>query len=168
MTNKPLTAAEVIRLLHLEPLPVEGGYFRETYRSGESLQAARYGSPRSYGSAIYFLLTPESFSALHRLESDEVYHFYLGDPAEMLLLYPDGSGERLLLGSDVAAGQHLQYVVPRGVWQGSRVHSGGRYSLLGTTMAPAFDPRDFEPARRGDLLERYAQHAELIRGLTRP
>jgi predicted cupin superfamily sugar epimerase len=165
--NPPLTADDVIRLLKLQPLPIEGGYFRETYRSPESFEAARYGSPRAFGSAIYFLLTPESFSSLHRLRTDEVYHFYLGDPAELLLLHADGGGERVLLGQDLAAGQQPQLIVPRGTWQGSRVLPGGRFSLLGTTMAPGFDARDFEHGRRGDLLAAYPSHAELIRCLTR-
>ena len=165
--NSPLTAEDLIRLMKLQPLPVEGGYFRETYRSAELLETTGYPSPRSFGSAIYFLLTPQSFSSLHRLRTDEIYHFYLGDPAEMLLLHADGSSERVLLGHDIHAGQQLQLVVPRGTWQGSRVLPGGRFSLLGTTMAPGFDPRDFEPGSRSDLLAAYPSQRELIRGLTR-
>ena len=162
-----LTAQEIIRRLNLQPLPVEGGYFRETYRSPESLPLPRYSGARNLGSAIYFLLTPDSFSALHRLQTDEVYHFYLGDPAELLLLHPGGRGERVLLGNDLAPGQQPQVVVPRGVWQGSRVVAGGSYSLLGTTMAPAFDLRDFEAGHRRDLLAAYSEHANLILALTR-
>ncbi|HEU5453960.1 MAG TPA: cupin domain-containing protein [Terriglobales bacterium] len=165
--NAPLTAADVIRLLKLQPLPIEGGYFRETYRSADSLEAPRYGSPRSFASAIYFLLTPDSFSSLHRLRTDEVYHFYLGDPAELLLLHGDGKSERVLLGHDLSAGHQAQYVVPRGVWQGSRVLPGGGFSLLGTTMAPGFDPRDFEHGTRRELLGAYPAQPELIRSLTR-
>src|SRR6476661_8861982 len=88
-----LTAKEVIELLRLEPLPIEGGYYRVTYRADETLGAAtlpeRYGGPRAYGGAIYFFLHGDNFSALPRLLTDEVYHFYLGQPVEMLLLYPD-------------------------------------------------------------------------------
>src|SRR5207245_2095434 len=100
---------------------------------------ARYGTDRWAGTAIYYLLTPDTFSALHRLPTDEVYHFYLGDPVEMLQLWPDGSGRVGTLGQDVRAGQLLQVIVPRGVWQGSRLRPGGAFALLGTTMAPGFD-----------------------------
>ena len=161
-----MTADEIIRRLNLQPLPIEGGYFRETYRSQESLDIPRYRSSRALGSAIYFLLTPASFSSLHRLQTDEIYHFYAGDPAELLLLDPGGSGERVVLGPDLSSGQHPQYVVPRGVWQGSRVVPGGKFSLLGTTMAPAFDPRDFESANRAALLAAFPAHADLVRALT--
>src|SRR5947207_10432471 len=118
------TADELIALLDLRPLPLEGGYYRETYRSADVLPApalpAHYGTDKSAGTAIYYLLTPDTFSALHRLPTDEVYHFYLGDAVEMLQLWPDGSGSVVTLGQDVRAGQLLQTVVPRGVWQGSR------------------------------------------------
>src|SRR3990170_7895847 len=109
-----LTADQIIKLLGLEPLLEEGGLFRQTYRSAEQIPASamppRYGAPRRFATAIYYLLTddPDSFSALHRLKTDEGYHFYLGDPVEMLLLRPDGSGDRVVLGQDLAAGQRVQ------------------------------------------------------------
>lgn len=164
-----MTADEVIRLLRLEPLDIEGGHFRETYRSVEVVPTSRVGGERSFGSAIFYLLRgePDSFSSLHRLATDEVYHFYLGDPIEMLLLKPSGESERVVLGSDIAAGQQVQYVVPCGWWQGSRVIAGGKWALLGTTMAPAFDGRDFEAGKREDLQRQYPREAELIRQLTR-
>jgi predicted cupin superfamily sugar epimerase len=168
-----LTAEVLIRRLGLQPLPIEGGYFTQSYVSTESVAAealpARYGSPRSFSTAIYYLLTSDadSFSALHRLATDEVYHFYLGDPVEMLLLHPDGRGERVELGPNVPDGQRVQFVVPRDVWQGSRLVPGGRWALLGTTMAPGFDARDFVLGERPELVRRYPQHTELIRQLTR-
>lgn len=151
-----LTAARLIELLGLEPLPVEGGHYRETWRSPA-------------GSAIYYLLTdePDSFSALHRLPTDEVYHFYLGDPVEMLMLQEGGRMENVTLGPDVAAGQRVQHVVPRGVWQGSRLRAGGRFALLGTTMAPGFVPQDYECGVRDALVAAYPSAAEAIRRLTR-
>lgn len=151
-----LTAQRLIEALGLEPLPVEGGHFRETWRS----QA---------GSAIYYLLTdaPDSFSALHRLPSDEVYHFYLGDPVEMLMLHEDGRVESATLGQEILEGQRVQHVVPRGVWQGSRLRNGGRFALLGTTMAPGFDPKGYEAGLRDALVRNYPQAAEAIRSLTR-
>jgi predicted cupin superfamily sugar epimerase len=167
-----LTVDEVIELLRLEPLPVEGGYYRETYRATETLDAAtlpaRYNGPRAYGGAIYYLLHGEHFSALHRLLSDEIYHFYLGQPIEMLLLYPDGRDEVVRLGADLAAGERTQVVAPRGVWQGSRLADNtSSFALMGTTMAPAYDRADFELGDRSALVAAYPQRAELIRALTR-
>ncbi len=162
---------EVKRLLGLRPLPVEGGYYAESYRSSESLPAdqlpARYESQRSFGTAIYYLLTPDTFSELHRLRTDEVFHFYLGDPVEMLLLAEGSACRTLLLGQDVMGGMAVQAVVPRGVWQGTRLLPGGRFALLGTTMAPGFDVADYESGDRATLERLYPAHAELIRLLTR-
>jgi uncharacterized protein len=167
------TAAQLIEYLGLEPLTIEGGLFRQSYVAAESIAAEalpqRYRGPRTFGGAIYYLLTSEadSFSALHRLETDEIYHFYLGDPVEMLLLYADGRGERIVLGPDILHGQHVQFVVPRGVWQGSRVLAGGSFALMGTTMAPGFDLADWAEGKRDSLRREYPEHAELIRALTR-
>jgi len=168
-----LTADRIIELLGLVPLPEEGGLFRQTYRSAEHVPTSalppRYGAPRRFATAIYYLLTddPDSFSALHRLKTDEVYHFYLGDPVEMLLLHPDRGSERVILGQDLAAGQRVQLVVPAGTWQGSRLIAGGSYALLGTTMAPGYEQGDFELGSREALLRDHPDQAELIRGLTR-
>jgi predicted cupin superfamily sugar epimerase len=164
-----LTADEIKRLLGLEPLEPEGGFFAETYRSREILPPGR--SPagtqaRPLSTAIYYLLEPGTFSALHRLRSDEVYHFYLGDPVEMLLLEP-GVGRVLRLGNDLAAGLRPQVVVPAGTWQGSRLESGGRWALLGTTMAPGFDVADFELGRRQELIAGWPALRERIEALTR-
>jgi predicted cupin superfamily sugar epimerase len=168
-----LTAERLIELLDLKPLPVEGGYFRQTYISSETIGRAalpaRYGRDKTFSTAIYYLLTaePDSFSALHMLPSEEVYHFYLGDPVEMLLLHPDGRSERVVLGPELSSGQRVQCVVPRGVWQGSRLVAGGRFALLGTTMAPGFDEADYLGGDRDELTRRYPAEAERIRRLTR-
>lgn len=129
----------------------------------------RYSTDRALGTAILYLLTsePDSFSALHRLPTDEVYHFHLGDPVEMLLLHPDGGSENVVLGPDVLNGQRVQHVVPRGVWQGSRVMGGGAWALLGTTMAPGFDFSDYEAGEADPLVERWPDRAEEIRSLVR-
>jgi len=167
------TAAQLIEHLRLERLTFEGGHFLQTYVAAESIAAealpARYGGPRKLGSAIYYLLTsePDSFSALHRLQTDEIHHFYLGDPVEMLLLHPDGRGERIVLGPDILGGQYVQFVVPRGVWQGSRLVYGGSFALMGTTMAPGFDFADWTEGNRDALVQEYPEPAELIRALTR-
>ena len=168
-----LTADEIIEFLSLQPLPVEGGYFRQTYRATESVSAsslpARYGRDKPFCTAIYYVLTsdPDSFSALHRLPSDEIYHVYLGDPVEMLLLYPDGKSAVVGLGPDLQAGQRMQFVVPAGVWQGSRLAAGGTFALLGTTMAPGYGEADYTGGERGALSEHYLDRGDLIRELTR-
>jgi predicted cupin superfamily sugar epimerase len=161
-------AEEIIKLLQLQPHPKEGGYFRETYRSADSFTdlPSRYRGKRSASTAIYYLLTPESFSAMHRLASDEVFHFYLGSPVEMLNLFPDGHGTVVSLGSDLTAGQSPQIMVPAGVWQGSRLASGGQFALMGTTVAPGFDFADYESGQREKLIEQYPQFAKMIRELT--
>ena len=116
-----MTADDAIRRLGLQPHPVEGGYFRETYRS-------------PYSTAIYYLLKPGHVSEMHLLPGDEIYHFYFGSPLRMLQLWPDGTGREVLIGSDVAAGQVPQVVVPGGVWQGSRLATDDGFALVGCTM----------------------------------
>jgi len=159
-----MTAADLIAALHLEPHPVEGGYFRETWRS--KVEVAGPHGMRSAGTAIYYLLTPDSYSALHRLRTDEVFHFYLGDPVEMLQLWPDGSIKTIALGNDLGAGQHVQCIVPAGVWQGSRLCPGGQFALLGATVAPGFDYADYEGGERASLLVDFPDAAAWIRKLT--
>lgn len=166
-----LRAEDLIRRLSLVPLPGEGGWYRETYRSPLRVPASglpgAYGGPRHAGTAIYYLLTSDTFSALHRLRGDEIFHFYLGDPVQMLHLAPDGTGATLALGPAIHEGMHPQVVVPGGVWQGARMQDGGRFALLGCTVAPGFEFEDFDLGKRGELLRDYPAHAELIRALTR-
>jgi predicted cupin superfamily sugar epimerase len=158
-------------LLGLRPLAEEGGFYSESYRSPErwarTALPARYSGERCLGSAIYYLLTPETFSAMHRLASDEIYHFYLGDPVELLLLREDGSGEVITIGSELESGMRPQALAPLGVWQGSRLKAGGAFALLGTTVAPGFEFADFELGRREALLAQFPAHADWIRALTR-
>ena len=164
-----LSANEIIDLLGLEPLEPEGGCFAETYRAREQLAAAalppRYAGARAAATAIYYLLTATNCSRLHRLASDELFHFYLGDPVEMLQLGPDGTGHVALLGNDLRAGMRPQILVPRGVWQGARVRAGGALALLGTTVAPGFELADYECGCRDRLEAAYPEHAALIREL---
>ena len=107
-----------------------------------------------------------TFSALHRLESDEVFHFYLGDPVRMLQLFPDGTGRTFVLGSDIVAGQTPQLVAPRDVWQGSLLEPGGKFALLGCTVAPGFNYADYKDGNRAALIARYPEFADLITKLT--
>src|ERR1700722_4107301 len=145
-----LTADELIRHLGLVPHPKEGGFFRETYRADEALATlpTRYQGPRSASTAIYYLLTPSTYSAIHRLQSDEVFHFYLGDPVRMLQLDAEGNGRTIVLGPDVLHEQQLQVLAPRGIWQGSCLEPGGKFALLGCTVAPGFEYIDYESGIR--------------------
>jgi predicted cupin superfamily sugar epimerase len=165
-----MTAEEIIALLKLKPHPKEGGFFTETYRAEESIPRSvlpqRYTGPRAFGTSIYYLLAPGTFSAMHRLQSDEIFHFYLGDPVEMLQLSPDGMGKTVVLGSDLQAGMQPQVIVARGIWQGSQLVAGGKFALLGCTVAPGFDFADYEHARRDDLIRSHPQFREKIAALT--
>jgi predicted cupin superfamily sugar epimerase len=165
-----LNVEDVLRIFSLVPLPGEGGYFRETYRSQlvipkEALPPV-YTGPRYVGTAIYYLLTPNTSSLIHRLPGDEVFHFYLGDPVEMLQIHPNGKAYSVVIGSDIERDMQPQVVVPAGVWQGSRLVPGGRFALLGTTMAPGFEFGDFEPGNQTVLLRQFPEYADLIRALT--
>lgn len=166
-----ITAEEVISLLGLQPHPAEGGFYRETYRSRGSIPEKAlpesYDGPRPHATAIYYLVTPESFSAMHRLCTDEIFHFYLGDPVEMLQLLPDGSGQILVLGPDLPRGQSPQVMVRQDVWQGLRLAAGGRFALLGTTVSPGFDFADFEKGSRDTLAAAYPGFGDMITALTR-
>jgi len=157
------TAEEVIAVLGLEPHPLEGGFFRETYRTSQKM----HGQERALKTAIYYLLTPQTCSMMHRLPGDEMFHFYFGDPVTMLHLYPDGTGRVVTFGGDILAGQRPQVLVPGGVWQGASLAEGGRMALLGTTMSPGFAYADYQPGDRGNLAAQYPDFAELITRLTR-
>ncbi|TKJ29791.1 MAG: hypothetical protein CEE40_07430 [Chloroflexi bacterium B3_Chlor] len=165
-----ISAEEIIERLGMQPHPEEGGYFAETYKSEELISKLglpeRYPSERAFGTAIFYLLTPDTFSALHRLASDEIFHFYLGDPVTMLQLHPHGSSKVVTLGQDILKGQELQVVVPRGTWQGSFLNEGGEFALLGCTVAPGFEYEDYEAGDREALLEQYPDLSELIIRLT--
>jgi uncharacterized protein len=167
-----MTADDVKKLLGLAPHPREGGWYVRTYEAEELVAAAafgdgRYAGARRTGTAIYYLLEPGTFSEMHRLKSDEVFHFYAGDAVEMLQLKANGRGERVVIGSDLARGQRPQVVVGRGVWQGSRLVAGGRWALLGCTVSPGFEFEDYEAGERGKLRQGWPEFAEEISALTR-
>lgn len=165
-----MTAEEIIALLNLKPHPKEGGFFAETYRAEETIPQnvlpQRYTGARIFGTCIYYLLTSTTFSAMHRLQSDEIFHFFIGDHVEMLQLSPDGTGETVVLGSDLVAGMQPQVIAARGVWQGSRLVAGGKFALLGCTVAPGFDFADYEHRRRSELVRSHPQFHEKIVALT--
>lgn len=156
-----ITADMIIELFDLTILEREGGMFRSTYHSEQMY------NDRELSNAIYYLLNKDMFSHLHRLPSDEIYHFYYGDPLELLELSPDGSSRRVLLGSDFLAGHVPQVVMRANTWHGSRVAPGGTFSFIGTSMSPGFDERDYEHCLDAKhLFEQYPEHEALIRSLT--
>lgn len=175
-----MTADEVKRVLGLEAHPREGGWFAETYRSRALLPASvfansadpvRYEGPRRLSSAIYYLLEAGTFSEMHRLASDEIFHHYAGSAVEMLQLWPSGRVERVVIGTELAAGQRPQVVVRKGVWQGARLLPGadgpGSWALLGCTVSPGFEYADYETGTRAELAERFPEAREMIVALTR-
>jgi uncharacterized protein len=166
-----MTADDIKKQLNLVPHPREGGSFVQTWRSEEIIPRdalpARYRADRAAGTCIYYLLEPGTFSEMHRLASDEIFHFYLGDPVEMLQLVPNGATRTVILGNDLAAGYHPQMIVPKHVWQGSRLVPGGKVALLGCTVSPGFDYEDYEAGNYEHLAREFPQHADLIKTLTR-
>lgn len=147
----------------------EGGWFRETYRSAESLAACalpeRFGGERSFCTAIYFLLEAGAFSAFHRIKSDEMWHAYAGDALKVHVIDPNGNYRAIRLGCDPERGESFQGVVPAGCWFAAETE--GEYSLVGCTVSPGFAFEDFEMAEREALVSRYPQHLQLITRLTR-
>lgn len=164
-TQKKMTAEEIKALLRLEPHPVEGGWYRRAYTSEGTLELER--GVRAHGTAIYYLLEEGTFSEMHVLSSDEIFHFYLGDPVEMLQLQPDGGSAVFALGPDLAAGQHVQLVVPAGAWQGTRLVEGGKVALLGCTVTPGFDFADYHSGSYAELAAKWPAEAARIKALTR-
>ncbi len=162
-----MTAKQIIEILGLQPHPREGGYFLESYRSARFLPPLEtHPSPRLESTAIYYLLTPDTYSRLHKLCGDEMFHHYAGDAVEMLQLFPDGSSKSMFIGKDLARGQRPQVLAPAGVWQGSRLVDGGAWALLGCTVAPGFEYEDYVDKTRSYFLETYPLEAELITQLT--
>ncbi len=154
-----------IEQLELEKHP-EGGYFKETYRAKEEV-TNRNGDNRSASTGIYFLMTPTAFSAFHKIESDEMWHFYEGAALSVYIIKPTGELEILKIGKDIENGEQLQGVVPAGCWFASKVDIPNAYSLVGCTVAPGFDFNDFKLANRKELTQEYPKHAAIIKELTR-
>jgi predicted cupin superfamily sugar epimerase len=159
------TAQQLVERLGMTQLPVEATYFVSTYRSVANTDA---GGP--VGTAMIGLYSddPPSRSLFHRLDFDEVWHFYGGDPIRLVLLDPDGSSSEVILGSELLAGQRVQCVVPAGVWQAGELVAGGRWALFGCTMAPGFTGTCFEGGRIDDLVSRYPDRASDIHRLGIP
>ena len=149
--------------LDLEPHP-EGGYYRQTYQSEGIISEL----DRHYATAIYFLLHDDQFSAFHRIQSDELWHFYTGGPLEVLVLHDSGELQKLQLGPNPENGEQFQAVVLAGKWFASRLVHPHSYALVGCTVSPGFDFRDFEMADRQHLVQQFPQHEMLISSFTHP
>jgi uncharacterized protein len=167
-------AGKLIEHYHMQKVPQEGCWFSLAYSSddtldGDSLPARYAGRPHRAGNAIVALETARDFSAMHRLQTDEVWHFYAGSAIDMLLLYPDGHGQKVVLGPNVLAGELRQFTVPRGVWQGSapQDQAPAAYSFFADQLSPGFDYADFEIGYRDALQRQYPAFAHDIEHLTR-
>ena len=156
--------------LELSP-HVEGGYFKETYRSGENIDKQalpeRFSDDRSFCTAIYFLLHNNDFSAIHRIKQDELWHFYIGDPLIVHIIDRQGNFSQIKLGMNLDDGEVLQAMVPYGVWFGANLQGPDTFALVGCTVAPGFDFSDFEIAERDVLVDLYPEHRQIIEQLTR-
>jgi predicted cupin superfamily sugar epimerase len=165
-----ITARYLIERFGLEPLSIEGGFFRRVYTSSETISASalpdRYAADKPFCSCIYYLLTPDTCSLMHLLKTDDLYHFYLGDPVTVLLLLPDGSHQVRTLGKDLEAGHELHLVAPRGAWTGLVLQPGGEFGLLGTSLSPGFDATDMTLGDRQILMASYPEVAALVERLT--
>lgn len=138
-----MTSVQIIEYYNMKPLPKEGGYFCEGQRNG------------CISSTILYLITKDSFSRMHKLPKEEVYHFYMGDPVEQLQLLPDGTGKVIRLGQDILCGEYIQYSAPADCWHGTRLADGGEWALMGATLAPAWDDSDYTDGAREELILRW-------------
>lgn len=167
--NNPLSAVEqkqmhpdalaIFNHFQFEVLPVEGTFYRNTYVS--PLKTTD-GSPIGTAMIGMYCNQPFSASCFHRLKYDEIWHVYGGDSFTLVLLYPDGSGKKILMGSNPLKGEHIQYAIPANVWQAGYLNHGGRYALFGCTMAPGFNGDIFEAADPTDLIENYPEYKDDI------
>ncbi|MES2332761.1 MAG: cupin domain-containing protein [Bacteroidota bacterium] len=164
------TASSLVERFQMLPHP-EGGYYREMYRSDELIKKEalpeRFPADRHFSTAIYFLLEQGNFSAFHRIQSDECWHFYTGQSLHVHVIHPAGKYELIRLGNDIASGETFQAIVPAGCWFASETAPGGEFSFVGCTVAPGFDFADFELAKTGVLCKHFPQQQALITRLCR-
>ena len=165
-----ITADYYIKKLGLQKHP-EGGWFKEVYRSSEEISGEqlpeRFSGKRHHSTSIYFLLSSDTFSAFHRIKSDELWHFYEGSPVTIYMISSEGIYSEITLGRDIESGEVLQCVIPHGVWFGAKVSSADSFCLVGCTVAPGFHVDDFELGKREKLLQMFPQHTKIVNELTR-
>ena len=164
------TIRSIVQELDLAPHP-EGGFYKETYRSqgivSQKDLGDAYGGARNFSTSIYFLLTSESFSAFHKIEQDEQWHFYLGSPIKLHVIAPDGTYWNQAIGINFAKGEVPQYMVPGNHWFATEVPESASFALAGCTVAPGFNFKDFVMPSRASLTEMFPQHEAIIKRLTR-
>lgn len=165
-----MSISHIIESLGLLAHP-EGGFYKETYRSKgyihKSALPKSFGGNRSYATGIYFLLSSDNFSAFHRIKQDEMWHFYQGSPLIVHVIYPDGNYVAHEVGMDIEQNQFPQLVVPAGCWFASSVKNPNSYSLVGCTVSPGFDFKDFELADKAQLITSFPEHSAVIEKYTR-
>lgn len=165
-----IEAEKIIKKLSLLAHP-EGGFFKETYRSQGVISEENLGSefegPRNYSTCIYFLLTSEAFSAFHRIKQDEFWHFYKGSPIKLHIISENGTYKNVIIGNNLEKDEVPQFVVKANYWFAAEVIEANNYSLLGCTVSPGFDFKDFELAERDALLAQFPKHKDIITALTR-
>jgi predicted cupin superfamily sugar epimerase len=169
MNKSDQTVNSIVNKLKLQAHP-EGGYFRETYRSEGEVNADSlhkdYKGKRNYSTCIYFLLTSDNFSALHRIKQDEIWHFYDGSPILLHVISPEGEHSEIVIGNDLSKGEVPQYVVPGGCWFAAEVINQNSYSLTGCTVSPGFSFEDFELKSKAELTSMFPHQQEIISKLT--
>ena len=169
MLVKMNSAKEIIEKLDLQSHP-EGGYFKEVYRSPDEIKEEglpeRYKSKRAVATSIYYLLEGKQFSAFHKLNSDETWHFYLGSPVILHLISEDGEYSEITLGSNLSIGEVFQFTIPHGTWFAAEVKDKSSFSLAGCIVSPGFDFEDFEMGKRNNLIEQFPEQSEVINRLT--
>lgn len=165
-----MTVETLVKELDLLPHP-EGGYFKETYRSegkiAHTCLSPDFKGDRNMATGIYFLIEKGNFSALHKIKSDETWHFYYGDALEVIEINELGKLTITQIGTNILQGETFQYTVKANTWFGSRVSGNGLFSLVGCTVYPGFDFNDFELANREDLIKLFPNHQNIITELTR-
>lgn len=159
-----------IKKLELQKHP-EGGWFKEVYRADELIKKEhlpeRFSGERHHSTSIYFLLTSDTFSAFHRIKSDELWHFYAGSACTIYIIDEAGNYSEAVLGNDLEKNEVFQCTIPKGVWFGAKVNDDNSFVIAGCTVSPGFNFDDFELAERKYLLEKFPQHREIIEKLTR-
>ena len=165
-----LLVKDIVKKLDLQPHP-EGGYYKETYRSEDIIRDTILGNEfngsRNLCTGIYYLLESDDFSALHKINQDEMWHFYLGEAIELTMISDAGELSMVTIGNNVSNGEVLQFVVPKRYWFGARLLKANSFALVGCTVSPGFDFNDFKLGEREELLNKFPQHEDIIESLTR-